>query len=430
MHKMVGVGAACGALLCAAAAARAAAQDGASKHLAVKLSATAPTFSCFSVDSLGQGKFGANPALDAANALPGLSLEGHVYTVNGKPAWTVERGEKTLTLRSDYAAGAPAVPFALAFSQKANHATLLGLMKPGERRMALPCLLHLPDMGTLRVTCSAPDAALDYDARRFVKPSFVRIGFPPATVAQARVEYRLEVVSIYPKLPGIEENPLYDGFRRDWLNIFQVNPRLQMLANNASSDPCAFTLFEYSDVALHTPPLAEGLTANDLIRMTLDRYLAGALDYGQVGYGCTPGEADLIAWKTPWTSLDSLPSLLIAACNYVSGSQDEAWARANYGKLSAWCREMLASDKDGNGLLELLHDQGALQPRPRGGGAPHFPPDVAGLRARRVPGLRRERHVARLARLEGRLPRLRGPAGGQLPCAVGGAGRRGCQPLD
>ena len=33
-------------------------------------------------------------------------------------------------------------------------------------------------------------------------------------------------------------------------------------------------MFEYSDLAAHTPPLAEGLTANDLIRMTLDRYLA------------------------------------------------------------------------------------------------------------------------------------------------------------
>jgi hypothetical protein len=97
------------------------------------------------------------------------------------------------------------------------------------------------------------------------------VEFPPATARQRRVEYRLEVTATYPKLPGIERSPLYDGFRRDWLNIFQVNPRVQMLANNASSDPCSFTLFEYSDLALHTPPLADGLTANDLIRMPLDR---------------------------------------------------------------------------------------------------------------------------------------------------------------
>ena len=55
----------------------------------------------------------------------------------------------------------------------------------------------------------------------------------------------------------------------------------------------------------------------DLVRMTLDRYLAGAKGYGQVGYACEPTDADLIPWKTPWTSLDTLPSFLISACNYV-----------------------------------------------------------------------------------------------------------------
>ena len=101
-----------------------------------------------------------------------------------------------------------------------------------------------------------------------------------------------EVVAIYPRLPGIERDARYDGFRRDWLNIFQVNPRVQMLANNSASDPCAFTLFEYSSMARHTPPLAEGLTCLDLIRMTLDRYLAGAKGYGQVGYAAMADAVD------------------------------------------------------------------------------------------------------------------------------------------
>jgi hypothetical protein len=323
-----------------------------SKHLAVALSRTTPAFSVLAVDSLGQAKLDQNPVLAETNAVSGLELDGETYKLNGKPVWQVTCSEKVLILRSDYAAGVEAPPFTLAFNQKANHATLLGLMKPGEQQMSLPCVLHLPDMGTLRITCNTRDAKLDYDARRFVKPPFVRVAFPSATATQRRIEYRLEVVTIHPKLVGIEKNPLYDGFRRDWLNIFQVNPRVQMLANNASSDPCAFTLFEYSDLARHTPPLADGLTANDLIRMTLDRYLAGALGYGQIGYGCTPGEADLIAWKTPLTSLDTLPSFLISACNYVEGSADLKWARANYDKLAAWGREMFAADKNGNGLIE------------------------------------------------------------------------------
>jgi len=331
-------------LLAPLAVLHAAAPDFQSKHLAVGLSRSAPAFSVFSVDSLGQGKLDQNPVLAETNGVAGLELDGRTYKLNGKPVWRVTWSERTLILRSDYVDGAP--PFTLAFNQKANHATLLGLMKPGERQMSLPCVLHLPDMGTLRITGTGK---LDYDARRFAKPPFVRVAFPAATAQQRRVEYRLEVTAIHPR---VGNDPRYDGVRRDWLNIFQVNPRLQMLANNASSDPCAFTLFEYSDLALHTPPLADGLTANDLIRMTLDRYLAGAKGYGQAGYGPGASGADVIGWKTPWTSLDSLPSFLISACNYVNGSRDLKWARANYDKLAAWGREMFAADKDGNGLIE------------------------------------------------------------------------------
>jgi hypothetical protein len=43
---------------------------------------------------------------------------------------------------------------------------------------------------------------------------------------------------------------------------------------------------------------------------------------------------------------------LIAACNYVEGAQDLKWAEKNYAQLSGWGREMLATDKDGNGLVE------------------------------------------------------------------------------
>jgi hypothetical protein len=315
-----------------------------SKYLAIGLSRHTPAFSVFAVDSLGQGKLNQNPVLAETNVVAGLELDGQTYKLNGKPVWRVTCGERTLTLRSDYVPDAP--PFTLTFNQKLNHATLLGLMKPGERQMSLPCVLHLPDMGTLRI---AGGGKLDYDARRRVRPPFVRVAFPSATAKQRRVEYRLDVVAIHPK---IGNDPRYDGFRRDWLNIFQVNPRVQMLANNSSSDPCSFTIFEYSDLAMHTPPLADGLTANDLIRMTLDRYLAGAKGYGQPGFGSEPTDADLVAWKTPWTSLDTLPSLLISACNYVASSHDLTWARANYDKLAAWGREMFAADKDGNGLIE------------------------------------------------------------------------------
>ncbi len=297
-----------------------------SRFLTVGLSRSAPAFTVLTVDSLGQGKGAPNPVLARTSSVAGLVLEGSAYKLYGKPVWSVTWTERTLILSSDHVAGVVTPPFTLTLDQKLNHATLLGLMTPGEQRTGLPCVLHLPDMGSLRITCNLPGAKLDYDAcGRKAKTPYVHVAFPAATAQHPHVGYRLEVAAIHPEIPGLENDPLYDGFRHDWLNIFQVNPRLQMLANNAASAPCAFTLFEYSDLAVHTPPLVDGLTANDLIRMTLDRYLKGALGYGQSGFGGTPNDADLLPTKTAWTTLDTLPSFLISACNYVNGSGDLKW---------------------------------------------------------------------------------------------------------
>jgi hypothetical protein len=226
------------------------------------------------------------------------------------------------------------------------------MMKPGERRMATPCVLHLPDMGSFQITCNVPGGKLDYDARRYVPTPFVSVEFPAASAEHPHIEYRMEVAAIYPHVPEIAGNSRYDGFRRGYLNIFQVHPRLQMFANNASSDPVAFSIFTYSDIAAAAPPLADGLTCLDLVRMTVDRYLNGAKGYGQVGYGPTPAGDDAWPWVTPYEALDTCPSVLIAACSYIKSANDWKWADANYDKLLVWAQRMMASDKNSNGLIE------------------------------------------------------------------------------
>jgi hypothetical protein len=354
--------------------ANAAAPDFQSKYLAVGFDHNRPEFSWFTVDGLGEGKLADNPVLPTAQTnlahffqsstnYFGWTLPG----AGGKPVavWEIVCDANSLTFISRRSSLSNPPPLVLQFDQKANHATLLGLMNPDERRMQLPCVLHLPDKGSMRITSSVPEIKLDYDARRRQVPrAFVRIEFPAATPEHPLVEYHLDVAAIFPHLPQIECDMRFDGFRRGFLNIFQVNPRVQMLANNAASDPCSFTLFEYSEVAAQAPPLAPGLTALDLVRMTLDRYLNGAKGYGQAGYACEPVDVDLVAWRTPWTTLDTYPSFLIAACNYVEGAKDWNWARTNYPRLAIWGREMLATDKDGNGLVEYP-STGNFGDRPR-----------------------------------------------------------------
>ncbi len=339
-----------------------AAPDFTSAYYAFSLSQSNSAIARFSVDCLGQGRLRQNPVfVESQPAQPWqiqklspqhLACRPAGADLKSPPAWEFEFGKKTFLIRSRYAEGQPALLLVLSFDQHSNHATLLGLMPPHQPRVLLPALLHLPDMGSVRITSDAPDGKLDYDARRSVARPFVRISFPPATRSTPRVEYRCEVTAIYPPLKGVEKDPLFDGFRRSYLNMLQVNPRVQMLANNSSSDPCAFTVYEYSAIARQAPPLAKGLSCLDLIRMTMDRYLDGALGYGLVGYKSTPEYPDTAAWGGTNNALDSYPSLLIAACDYIEGAQDWKWARRRYERLAEWGRAMTATDHDHNGLIE------------------------------------------------------------------------------
>jgi hypothetical protein len=340
-----------------------------SDFFAASFSRYTPSFTRLSVDSLGQGKLELNPVMPAEVPVSSyhspLQLEADtpshfVYAVQSltrgsqpQAVWSISCEPQALTLRTDFVNEKTSVPFVLNFNQRLNAATLLGLMELGERRVSLPCVLHLPDLGSVRITCGVPGVKLDYDARRLVEPRYVRVEFPAATAAQPSIEFRLEVAAIYPSIPGIEKNPLYDGYRRDYLNAIQLVARTQMIAANASTDNCMFDLFIYSDWALRAPPLVGNLTCLDLLRQTLDRYLAGVPGYGIVGYGLIhDGLSDIGGWKAPWNSLDCAPSLVIASTNYVAGTNDLDWARTHYDQIAIWARQMMAADREGDGLIE------------------------------------------------------------------------------
>lgn len=330
-----------------------------SDFMRVELAPDQPAFVSITVDSLGKRKLGVSPLRPPAKPEKTYVLRRNgprfeyrpVGSPGGStPAWTVEFSSRQMQLHSSYSAESPPPALELNFNPHINHATLLGLINE-DGKVALPALLHLPDQGTFRITSSAAKApALGYDALRYPEEKqrvddYVKVTFPAASAAVPRLDYTLEVVALYPGPAELARDPRFDGFRRNWLNIFQLNPRVRALANHAGSDVVAFTLFEYSSVAVRTPPLAPGLTALDLIRQTLDRYLSGMKAYGIVGY--VPNDQ-----TTPYDFVDTYPSLLIAAWDYVRGSNDEAWLKKNYSGLRSWSTKLLNMDTDGDGLFE------------------------------------------------------------------------------
>ena len=55
--------------------------------------------------------------------------------------------------------------------------------------------------------------------------------------------------------------------------------------------------------------------------------------------------------KNP-TFLDTYPSLINTAVDYVLGSGDKDWLKKNYPAVRGWAEALLATDRDGNGLFE------------------------------------------------------------------------------
>jgi hypothetical protein len=334
-----------------------------SKFLRIGLSDQEPAFASVQVDSLGYGKFGPNPVTLSVDdsgirwALRSADKGKWIYSTmvadKSVDLWTVTFANNQITLNSRYVENAPSRYFELLIDQKLNHATLLGKQLPDSSGMELPSVLHLPDQGSLRITGSG--LPLDYEARRrqATSPSnFVRIRFPAATKERPAIDYILTTAAIYPALPGLVEDSRYDGYRRNFLNIFQWHPRLRTLANNSSSDVCGLCFYQYAEVAVRTPELAPGLRAIDLLRISLDRVLDGGLTYGQVGYRATEMYPEAAGWKGPYDALDHAPSLLWASARYALTTEDRAWADSRYPALSAIVTHMLAKDTDGDGLIE------------------------------------------------------------------------------
>ncbi len=333
--------------LAAAGAANSEQREVKTPYYSIALTPDGTAIESLSVDSLGKGDF--RPNVLFAPDVKSSSQAAVPANPDSSSGWRFKFSKKSFEMVSTYRPGAPEQPIALRFNPEQSHATLLALVDGGQAH--LPALLHLPEQGSLRIEAESREPIfLQYEAHRRPK-GYILVLFPGANQSNPRVAYTLTVVAIYPHIAGIESDSRYDGFRRDWLNIFQMQAEDGVLANNSASDPCAFVQHMYSEVAQYTPPLARGLTAMDLVRASLDKYLAGFPAYGLPGYHMfDAGGSGLTGYKTP--TADSYPSMLVAAGDYVTTTHDTAWLAKNYAGLRAWAEAMLATDTNGDGLIK------------------------------------------------------------------------------
>ena len=323
----------------------------------VAFDARQPGLSTLSIDSLQRGQFRPSPIVNPGGSPPKYTVSEssgwvqYAFSSDPKhPVWEMRCNGDTLRMLSIYQPGGATRDLSLRFNPDVTHATLLGhVTSAGD--VALPALLHLPGMGSLRIYAPGnASAALHYTAQR-KGTAFVAITFPAATAEHPSIEYSLQSAAIYPTVPGVAGDARFDSFRRDYLDIFQFHAVTHVLANNAASDSCAITVYEDADIARYTPELVKGLTALDLVRDTLDRYLDGFIGCGIKGYHAFDAGPD--GDTSLNTDTDAYPSLLIAAYDYADGSGDLAWLRKNYVGLRGWTEIVTAPNADGSPLIEF-----------------------------------------------------------------------------
>lgn len=320
-----------------------------SSYLKLQLLRDSPQFSFFSTDSLGGKQFLVNPLFkniesnvsDYISKITSNRIAYFLKSNNKHPVWEFKMHEKDFSIRTRWIKESQVTPFEIVFSQKENHCTILGNLH-SDKQISFPCILHFPGMGTFQLYCSVKDVTLFYDADLTTEP-YIKIAFPGAEEQHKNITFTFQSVAIFPQINKIMNDSRFDGFKRNFINVFQFSPRRKVLSNNSTSDACAFTVFLYAEMARKTPQLAEGLTAFDLIRNTLDQYLNGMLGYGMVG---KPN------WQSEFDSSDSIPSLIISACYYILDTKDMQWANKNYEGIKKWAKKMTATDTNNDGIIE------------------------------------------------------------------------------
>jgi len=323
-----------------------------SPSLDLELSPVAPEFLSLSIDGLGKNRRGAN-SIDQkswrgagfkASILRGgdglrIAYRPKWNGDNSLTPWTFEITGKKVVASAQWSPSAEPVPLIFQFDLNQVHTTVLGLFQ-SDGLLATPALLHFPGQGSMRLTASVGGVGLTYTSD--LSRQTATLSLPGASQAHPRISYTFDVTAIYPNLPGIDGDPRFDAFRRNWLNTLQINPESQSLANNTASDTCAFCYYEYADIASLTPSLAPGLTVFDLVKQTLGRVLAGGEAYG------LPGVHNF----SLTAASDTYPSLLIAAADCARAGYSDAWLAANYDGIRGWAESMLATDTTGNGLIK------------------------------------------------------------------------------
>lgn len=217
--------------------------------------------------------------------------------------------------------------------------------------MILPAIVSAPDFGQMVLSASVAGVTAIMPGSRTAKITNLQLNVP-VPAAGSSVTLTMTPLRLAPPAADIDPE-LWKLARRGWFNVFQPSSQwrnpgeqksapLGMLSNNVISDPVSFALWMYADQAMWQPELAPGISIMPSIRRTLEWWMDEKTS--------TTGEA--IGYWDYYNFLDSNPSLIITAWDYVEGTSDTEWLKGRIEQLEFLSSYLEGRNIDEDGLIE------------------------------------------------------------------------------
>jgi len=294
----------------------------------------------------------------ASSTAPSHWMRSYQDAAGSGLTWQIEHDDAAVTIsiasKSDAAASSGYLVLNIPFDPTVTPTALIpSAWSNLDDLMVLPAIVSAPDFGQVILAASQPGVTAELPGSRAEKRTDLRLNIPYPAPGSA-ITLSLTPLRLDPPGPGIDPD-LWKLARRGWFNVFQPSSNwkpitnttgspLGMMGNNVISDPASFALWMYADQAMWKPELAPGISIMPSIRRTLEWWMDEKTS--------TTGEC--IGYWNYYNFLDSNPSLIITAWDYVEGTGDVEWLRRRIEKLEALSAYLERRNIDEDGLVEAV----------------------------------------------------------------------------
>jgi hypothetical protein len=246
------------------------------------------------------------------------------------------------------------------FNLRVTPTTVLPAVWHADGHVETPLVISAPDFGQMLLRV-APGGAIKGRLEGFRRPFHMAnliLELPPLNENH---KYTFSFTPVTLAAPaGLGDSSIWQLARRGWFNAFQpasawgdrstsYSAEPGILANNVVSDPVSFCLYSFADHMLWTPWLAEGISAAQLVRNSIEYWLLKRSN----------SSGEIVGYGDYYNFLDANPSPIIAAWDYVEASGDLTWLERMIWHLENAANYCAYRDMDRDGMVEATQSGNA-----------------------------------------------------------------------